>query len=465
MRLRLSLLPPPDGQNIRPEFDRGAALVFLGKRKLMRNETDQMFLHAEQAGLKLAIIGRSTMIVLLGTWLIWSRASRPESALGFAMLLLVLIVLGAAHYILIATRFDRPWIKYFFVTLDIAILSALVATKPLFPVPELPQIMIFRAPIFPFYFVLLAVSALSLSPGMVLWAGLAGAAGWMGAFLSVLSGAEAPLDWDDVPLDPSAAEVTAIVLDPGFAGLGSRIQETLALLAAAAILAVVIAQARSTLRRQLMAERDRDVISRVFGQLVPETIANAMIANQGVLEPVEREATVLFADVVDFTRTVERIGAVRTVEMLNAYFDAATNIIVAHNGIVTEFLGDGFLATFNVPVEDGHHAEKAVDAARDILECVSSREFAGERLSVRIGINTGSLVAGNIGGGGRQSYTVYGDVVNIAARLEALNKEYGTSLLIADATARFLTNVELVAMGNIAVRGVEEPVTIYTLPL
>jgi class 3 adenylate cyclase len=95
---------------------------------------------------------------------------------------------------------------------------------------------------------------------------------------------------------------------------------------------------------------------------------------------------------------------------------------------------------------------------------VAGREFAGERIRVRIGINTGSLVAGNVGGGGRQSYTVHGDAVNLAARLEALCKEHGTSLLLSATTAKALPEAQLVAVGDITVRGFAEPVTVFSIP-
>ena len=423
-----------------------------------------MFLRAEQTGLKLAIIGRTVALVLLGLWLVGSRAKDPTHALDYLMLLSVFAALGLAHYFLIATRFDKRWVKYVFITLDIAIVSALVATRPLYETAaDLPPVMTFRASNFPFYFVILGVAAFSFSPGMVLWTGIAGALGWLAAFLHSASNVDGVLNWGQIPPSPTADQVMAVVLHPNFGELGSRIQEAVLLVVVAFLIAVVMWRARDTLRRQLEAERDRATISGLFGRFVPRAIVNAMIAGRGALAPIEREATVLFADIAGFTEMTKRAGPARTVEILNAYFDEVTRIIGTHNGVVTQFQGDGVLATFNVPVEDAAHPRNAFGAACAILACVAGREFAGERLRVRIGINTGSLVAGNVGGGGRQSYTVYGDAVNLGAQLEALCKEHGTSLLLSAATARALPEAELIAVGDISVRGFAEPVTVFSI--
>jgi adenylate cyclase len=429
-------------------------------------DVEEMFLRAEQTGLKLAIIGRTAALVLLGIWVVLSRGRDPARVLDYLIALSVFAALGLAHYSVIATRFDKRWVKYVFITLDIAIVSVLVATRPLYAsAADLPSVFIFRAPIFPFYFIILGIAAFSFSPGMVLWAGIAGALGWLGAFWSVTNGVEGVLNWSVIPLNPTAEQVMAVVLDPNFGGLSSRVQEVVSLLVVAFLIAIVMWRARDTLKRQLEAERDRATISGIFGRFVPQAIVNAMVAGHGTLAPIEREATVLFADIAGFTEMTERAGPVRTVEILNAYFDEVTRIIGTHNGIVTQFQGDAVLATFNVPVADAGHAENAFKAARAILACVAEREFAGERIGVRIGINTGSLVAGNVGGGGRQSYTVHGDTVNLAARLEALCKEHGTSLLLSATTAKALPEAKLVAVGDIAVRGLTEPVTVYSVSL
>jgi adenylate cyclase len=424
-----------------------------------------MFLRAEQTGLRLAIIGRIAALVLMGSWLIGTRADDPTRALGYVLVLSLFAALGLAHYALIGTRFDRRWVKYVFITLDIAVVSALVATQPLYPsAAGLPAVMTFRAPVFPFYFVILGVAAFSFSPAMVIWTGIAGAIGWLSAFWHTASMVDGVRNWSEIPPNPTAEQIMAVVLDPRFGGLSGRIQEAVLLVVVAFLIAVVMWRARSTLKRQLEAERDRSTLSGIFGRFVPRAIVNAMIAGRGALAPIEREATVLFADIAGFTSMTGRAGAARTVEILNAYFDEVTRIIGAHNGVVTQFQGDAVLATFNVPVEDAAHARNAFDAACAILACVADREFAGERIRVRIGINTGFLVAGNVGGGGRQSYTVHGDAVNLAARLEALCKEHGASLLLSAATAKALPEAKLIAVGNIAVRGLAEPVTVFSIP-
>jgi adenylate cyclase len=422
----------------------------------------EMFLRAEQSGLRLAIIGRTVALVLLGVYLAWTRSRDLERALDYVLVVSVFAALGLAHYALIGTRWDRRWLKYAFITLDVAIISVLIATQPLFPTtPDLPQVMMFRAPVFPFYFVILGIAAFSFSPGMVLWTGIAGALGWFGAFLYAAGGINDTLNWRSISPRPTTEEVLAVVLHPNFGGISARIQEAVLLVVVAFLIAVVMWRARRTLARQLEAERDRAELSGIFGRFVPQSVVNAMVAGRGALAPVEREATVLFADIAGFTDMTQRLGAARTVEILNVYFDEVTRIIGAHDGIVTQFQGDGVLATFNVPIEDPNHARNAFQAAEEILACVAARKYAGERIRVRIGLNTGSIVAGNVGGGGRQSYTVHGDAVNLAARLEALCKEYGTPLLVAASTAKALPEAQLTAVGDIAVRGFAEPVTLF----
>ncbi|WP_417816373.1 adenylate/guanylate cyclase domain-containing protein [Thalassospira alkalitolerans] len=421
-----------------------------------------IFHDAEQTGLRLAIKGRLVALILMGGWLVVTRASDPLRAIEYLLVLGVLAGFGIVHYKIIGTSRDRNWVKYLFVALDIAFLSLLIATQPVFDTVDLPQAVIFRTPIFPFYFIILGVAAFSFSPGLVLWAGACGVAGWLGAFAFAIRGMEQTFDWKDIGTMPDTQTFVTYFFSPNFVGTWSRLQEALALGVVAILIGLVMWRARYTVRRQIEAEQERRTISDIFGQYVPAAVAEVLISKRGTLAPVEREATILFADLADFTKLTETIGPKGIVEVLNAYFDAVSLIITRHHGVITQFQGDAILATFNVPAEDPDHAGCGVRAAREIADLVQSRNFAGIALRTRIGICTGTVIAGSVGGGGRQNYTVHGATVNLAARLEEMNKELGTDVLIAATTTKHLSGYNFKQIGQMDVRGLAEPIDLYT---
>lgn len=209
--------------------------------------------------------------------------------------------------------------------------------------------------------------------------------------------------------------------------------------------------------------RERKLIRDTLGRFVPEKVASSLLAGGGRIEVQQSEATVLFCDIEEFTRLTEVLGPVKIVDVLNAYFSAMVDLLEAYGGVVTQFQGDAILATFNVPVADADHAPNAIRAASDMLVCVAGKEFEGEKLRIRIGINTGTVVAGAIGARGRLNYTVHGDAVNLAARLEALNKQHGTRLLISDSSAALAPTIDLISIGETKVRGQTRATGLYTL--
>ena len=216
---------------------------------------------------------------------------------------------------------------------------------------------------------------------------------------------------------------------------------------------------RDQVARQLAITRT------VFGKYVPESIAESILAGEGTLTPVKTVATILYCDIEGFTSIVEHMSPVRTMEMLNEYFAAVLEPIRRHGGIVNQFLGDAMLVMFNVPVEDPRHGDKAVRSAIDIQSMLAERRFAGLSLRTRIGINTGPVVAGNVGAEDRLHYTVYGDAVNVASRLEALNKVHGTNTLISGSTVEMLReDFFLERLGDVQIRGKDAQVTLYRLP-
>jgi adenylate cyclase len=204
-----------------------------------------------------------------------------------------------------------------------------------------------------------------------------------------------------------------------------------------------------------------------FQRYVPTELVRTLIARGIESKPQARVATILFTDIEGFTRIGEELSPDRLVKLLNEYFSVITRPIEKHNGVITQFQGDAILAVFNVPTDDSDHAANAVRAALEIQELLADRVFSeGIKLTTRIGINTGNVVAGSVGSEDRVNYTVHGDAVNLAARLEALNKEYGTRVILSGSTAELVGGrFACERMGEIVVRGKQTSVTVFRLIL
>lgn len=209
---------------------------------------------------------------------------------------------------------------------------------------------------------------------------------------------------------------------------------------------------------------ERDLIRQTLGRYVPAKVAETLLKEDGALETEEALATVLFADIEGFTKLTESLGPEGIVSLLNAYFSDMVEIIERFGGVVTQFQGDAILATFNIPIQDINHASNALNAAIEMRAHNLTETYNDHRVLARIGINTGHLVAGAVGAKGRLNYTVHGDAVNLAARIENLNKEYGTYILTTQSTIDQTTGIEGKFVGETTVRGQSTPVKLYTLP-
>ena len=221
--------------------------------------------------------------------------------------------------------------------------------------------------------------------------------------------------------------------------------------------------ANRSFNRMVAGLKESVLVRETLGRFVPTDVARTLLTEGGELSPRQSEATVLFCDLEGFTALTETLGPDGIVELLNEYFEVMVGILERYRGVVTQFQGDAILATFNVPVPDRAHAANALRAAIEMQCAAKRRTFAGQRLANRVGINTGRVVAGAVGAKGRLSYTVHGDAVNLAARLEALNKELGTRILLSEATAAQVEGFDLRPMGEVRVRGQTAPVAVYAL--
>ncbi len=208
-----------------------------------------------------------------------------------------------------------------------------------------------------------------------------------------------------------------------------------------------------------LAERER--LREVFGTYVDKEVAEYILSDAFSEEGVEIEVTVLFCDVREFTAFAERATPQQVVRTLNRLFEVIVPIIAGHGGHVDKFVGDGLLAVFGAPEPFPDHADRALRAACEIGSAVNRKGRAGE-LRVGVGVNTGPVVAGAIGGAGRLNFSVIGSAVNVASRVEAQTRERDDDILITGETrARLSDEFEVESRGEVELRGVGEPVAIY----
>jgi adenylate cyclase len=215
--------------------------------------------------------------------------------------------------------------------------------------------------------------------------------------------------------------------------------------------------------------RERDKLRVTMGKYMTEEVLAHVMAGEVELGGKTLEITILFCDLRGFTTFAEKRTAQELVGILNEYFTDMVDCVMAEGGVVDKYIGDNIMAVFGAPVSRPDDAQRAVRAAlkmRAALAKLNTRfaERGIEPLRFGIGLHTGEVVAGNIGSARRMEYTVIGDAVNVASRLESKTKDLETDFLISEATRERLTEeVDVVAMGEVQVKGRVAPVKIFTV--
>ncbi len=225
----------------------------------------------------------------------------------------------------------------------------------------------------------------------------------------------------------------------------------------------------------LLAAFERQRVHLTFSRFVPEDVVEQVLAHgdgELLLGGVRREATLLFSDLRGFTTYSETRPPAEVVEVLNRYLGEMTDAIMDHGGTLVSYMGDGIMAVFGAPLEQPDHADRAIAAAREMLElrlpafCEWMREAGhGDGFDMGIGLNSGEVMSGQVGSERRTEYTTIGDTTNTAARLEGMSKGTEHQVLIAESTraARTDQGEELIAVGDMEVRGREEPIRVWSI--
>jgi adenylate cyclase len=281
---------------------------------------------------------------------------------------------------------------------------------------------------------------------------------WLSTFTGLVAGVEL---FAMAMLYHPAGLATEAVQEPGY-----NIIRSILLVVGGVLAGAVGVQLRRQFEASIAASTARDRVTNLFGQHVsPQVVERLLAAGAGATSDV-RHVAVMFVDFRNFTGAARLRSPREIVDRLDGAFAVLVEILDRHSGIVNKFLGDGFLALFGAPIEDPDAAHRAVEAAREMLEAMARNNAGNEwQLRIGIGIHMGSVVAGNVGSPRRKEYTVIGDTVNFAARLESLNKDFGSQLLIStdvrDALGEYCSDAVL--LGAVPIKGYDRPMPVWKL--
>jgi adenylate cyclase len=248
---------------------------------------------------------------------------------------------------------------------------------------------------------------------------------------------------------------------------GLHVTRGLILLSVGLITGLVSQQIKKRMKRTIKTTAEKDRIIGMFGQHVSPAVVNKLLGQKGELGSEIRYVCMLFLDIRDFTRFAEHREPEEVVGYLNTLFDFMIDIINENRGIINKFLGDGFMAVFGAPFSDGEDSRNAVDAANQIIARLEDEIRAGRipETRVGIGIHAGEAVTGHVGSPQRKEYTIIGDVVNIASRIEQLNKTYGSRILVSEEVWKSIekSTYRSEDMGTVDIRGHAGTVHLYKL--
>lgn len=282
--------------------------------------------------------------------------------------------------------------------------------------------------------------------------------------LSVFTGAVAALEFTLVALFYVGRGSTG--LNPLLVSVPVQLIKGASLLALGVVTGFVALQIKRRMLDSFRLAEERNEVVNTFGRHVSPAVVDKLLDRDGGLRSEKRNVCVMFLDIQNFTTFAEDRHPEEVVEYLESLFGFMTEIVNSHHGIINKFLGDGFMAVFGAPLSEGCDCTNAVNAALEIIARVDEEVASGTVLPtrVRIGIHAGEAVTGSIGSALKQEYTVIGDVVNLASRIEQLNKQFGSQLLVseevwAEARGEGLNGAQ--HMGHVPVKGRVAHIGIY----
>ncbi|NQU59837.1 MAG: adenylate/guanylate cyclase domain-containing protein [Rhodospirillales bacterium] len=394
------------------------------------------------------------LVLIFGTLYSLAPSSAPEAGFQPVPWVLSAYFVFTVGRLIASHRCALPnWLLMTSIIMDMGLLMILIWS---FHIQYMqPASFYLKAPTMVYIFIFIALRALRFEPRYIITSGAAAAVGWLCLVFYVI--------WS-VPEDPMITRNYVTYLTSNAILIGAEVDKILSIALVTLVLAVAVMRAQRRLYQAVSESMAVKDLSRFVSREVADRITSADVA----IQPGDGEskvATVMFTDIEGFSTVSEKLSPQELAGTLNDYFGALSEVINKHGGVITHFEGDLMLITYNAVTPDESHAVNAVKTALGIQDITNSRTFGkGATLKTRCGINTGEIVIGAVGTADRLVFTVHGDNVNIAARLEPLCKEYRTYILVGENTADACGD-ECVfePVGEVTVRGRETPTKVFTV--
>jgi adenylate cyclase len=303
------------------------------------------------------------------------------------------------------------------------------------------------------YFPFIFLTTLNLDSGLCLFAGAVAGAEFLATYFIVTRASAVGLD---------DTRIVSMLASPH-----QYVVKGLLLAVSGLIAGFVATQLRQQLTRAIASLQERDRAISIFGQHVSTEVADLLLKQPLDFTPQEGDVCVMFLDIRDFSRLANESSPSEVMSYLNILFGYMIPVINEHHGIINKFLGDGFMAVFGAPIEDDKQCHHAVDAAMEILRHIEQLNAEGRIPPTRLGIglHVGRVITGNVGGTERKEYTIIGDAVNLASRIEQATKQLGGQLLVSQAVVTRLADAGCAAqdMGLVELKGQAQPVRLFKL--
>jgi adenylate cyclase len=423
----------------------------------------------EQRGLVFAFRARLIAVAVVMAYLL--LAIEGQRQFYYIAVAAVFLLLGWVPHLLRRHRYAVA-IRLGFVALDAILVTAVVILPPPGALDfGFPIQMRTRGPEFLYLVLLIVGAALSYSPLQVIWTGLWSILAWVAGVILV---ARRP-DTLTTPqgLDPQS--LLQLITNPYYVGYFQLLNQVVLTAIATAVLAAAVWRARALLFRHTRAEIARADLARYVAPDVADAIMSDPATAESFGAPANRNVAVLFADIVGFTGLSEHMAPDRVVRLLKSLHERGSAVVFAHGGSLDKYLGDGFLATFGGIRSQPDAAARAVRCALALQDEVArwnaKRQARGHvPLRLSVGVHYGPVVAANVGSAQRLEFTVVGDTVNIASRLETLTRALDCRIAVSDAA---LTEARLhdpalpafEAAGDRRLDGREQPLSVHVWPV